>query len=88
MFIERFIHREFGYCYFIFDPNPTIYNLYIEEEYRGKGLSKVLLKYCIDEIRNTGYVGDIFIEVTPYDCNISQEKLARFYKNNGLKFFQ
>lgn len=84
--IEDFIHRRYGYCYFEIEygKRPIIFNLYVHPEYRRQGYARKLLQYVIDEIRQTGYIGEIDIEAVPREQSISKEKLESFYKNMGL----
>ena len=83
---EDFIHRKYGYCYFEIEhgKKPIIFNLYVHPEYRRQGYARKLLQYVISEIRQTGYIGDIDIEVSPRENSISKEKLESFYVSMGL----
>ena len=86
---EDFIHNRFGYCFYTMvddeTTEPFIYNLYVHEEYRRLGHSIKLLKYIINEIRETGYRGSIKIEAIPKDDSIPLEKLIEFYESLGLE---
>lgn len=87
---EDFIHMKFGYCYYTTEKSDAwktgavIYNLYVHPEYRRQGKSRKLLQYAINEIRESGYMGEIGIEATPRDDSISIDKLISFYKSMNL----
>lgn len=81
---ELFVHTHYGWCYYALDEYPMLYGLYIEEMYRGKGLSKVLINFCINEIRNYGYSGNINIQVLPQEECMSTIDLTQYYKSFGL----
>jgi GNAT superfamily N-acetyltransferase len=81
---EDFIHNKFGYCYYSLKEH-LIYNLYIRSQYRRCGHSKKLLKYVINEIRKTGYIGEIKIQAKPEEDSISSDKLIEYYKSMGLE---
>lgn len=85
---ENFIHNKFGYCYYSLEPYPIIFNLYIEPEYRKQGHSKKLLQYVINEIRNTGWAGEIEIEAKPRENSINEERLIKYYEDMGLKIIE
>ena len=87
---EDFIHNKYGYCYYNIEPgkNPIIFNLYVHPQYRRKGHAKKLLRYVINEIRQTGYKDEIDIEVSPRENSISVEKLALFYKSMDLNIIK
>lgn len=84
---ENFIHNKYGYCYYSFEANgiATIFNLYVEPEYRQKGHAKNLIQLVISEIKNTGYNKEIQIEAQPRENSIDIETLVTFYKRMGLK---
>jgi GNAT superfamily N-acetyltransferase len=82
-----FIQTKYGYCYFEIEAgkNPIIWNLYIHPQYRKQGYAKKTLQYVVNEIRQTGYGGDIDIEPDPRDDSISYENLCAFYLSLGLR---
>lgn len=82
---ENFIHNKFGYCYFDTskEPNPIIFNLYINPEYRGNGYAEKILKQVICEIKCDGYTGQIDIEAKPRE-DIELKRLVSFYKRLNL----
>lgn len=83
---DDFIHTKYGYCYYsLEDGKATIYNLFIEPEYRKKGLARKLLEMVIDVIRNEGVTEDIEISAEPRDKSIDLESLKRFYRSMDLK---
>lgn len=67
---EDFIHTKYGYCFYILNPKPFIYNLYIHPQYRKLGHSRTLLEFIITEIRKTGYDGKIQIQAKPREDSI------------------
>lgn len=81
-----FIHTKHGYCYFEMEPGkfPIVFNLFIHPEYRKQGHAKKLLEYVINEIRQSGYMGEINIEAAPRQDSISFHNLAVFYMSMGL----
>jgi GNAT superfamily N-acetyltransferase len=85
--MENFIHDKYGWCYYAIEQNkkPIIFGLFTKLKYRGNGYGKKHLEYVINEIRNTGYVGEIEIEVLPKEKNINKERLIAFYGKLGLK---
>jgi GNAT superfamily N-acetyltransferase len=80
---DNFIHNKYGHCYYSLDDH-LIYNLYVHQEYRRQGHSKVLLEYAINEIRKTGYTGEIKVEAIPREDSISKENLIAYYKSMNL----
>jgi len=90
------IENEFGYCYYLFDHDCTeddklyaeVYKLYIYPEFRRQGKARDILQQVIEEIRKTGYLDDIRIEVSPKEESISLEKLTLFYKCMGFKVYE
>lgn len=89
---EDFIQNKFGYCFYSINLEAkypvVIYNLYVYPKYRRKGNARKLLQYIINEIRYTGYTGEIEIEAKPKENSISLENLISFYKNMGLKIIK
>jgi ribosomal protein S18 acetylase RimI-like enzyme len=83
--LEDFIQNRFGYCFYEVPGIALIYNLYVHPEYRLQGKAKILLQHVVNEIRETGYNGEIEIEVAPREDAISIEKLGLFYEKMGLK---
>jgi GNAT superfamily N-acetyltransferase len=83
---EDFIHTKYGYCYYEMEPGkkPIIFNLYIHPQYRRHGHAKKLLNHVIKEIRESGYAGEIEIEVSPRENSIKKDQLEKFYLNMGL----
>ncbi len=84
---ENFINTQYGYCYYDLK-DYFIYNLYINKDYRHKGCAKRLIEYAINEIRQTGYIGDIGIQVEPRENSISKADLINFYERMGLKIIK
>ena len=84
MDVDDFIQTKYGYCFYAFEP-CVIYNLYTNPEYRGQGRAKRLLQLVIDEIRETGYAGEIEIEASPRENCIPEEALVELYNTFGLK---
>lgn len=86
----NFIHTPYGYCYYHLDKPVSsggtylIYGLYVYAEYRRKGHSKRMLRFLIDEIRNTGYAGVIYIKAEPEENSISIDALVKYYQEMGL----
>ncbi len=86
----NYIHTSGGHCYYELDKpveeggTYLVYNLYVHEEYRGKGYAKRMLQYVIDEIRGTGYTGKIYVKAESYLTSISNRDLAKFYTRMGL----
>lgn len=84
--MEDFIQTRFGYCFYeVREDSALIYNLFIHPEYRGQGKARKLLRLVIDEIRDTGYTGDIKIEANPKEEGIDLGQLIEFYTSMGLK---
>ena len=83
---DDFIHNKFGYCYYEIESgkHPIIFNLFVNPQYRRQGHAKWLLHYVINEIRQTGYKGEIDIEAAPRENSIDREKLVIFYASMGL----
>lgn len=77
--METYISTHYGYCYYDLK-NHLIYNLYVYPDYRNKGYAKRLLQYAINEIRQTGYTGEIYIQAEPREDSISKADLISFYK--------
>lgn len=77
----------YGYCHYCIysDKKALIYNLYTEPQYRRHGNAKRRLKYTIELIRATGFVGEIEIEVMPRERSISRTNLEKFYRSLNLK---
>ena len=84
---ENFYHDKYGYCYYDINPGktPIIFNLYIEPQYRRQGHARKHLQIVINEIRKTGYEGEIEIEAAPRENSIEYERLVVFYRSMGLK---
>lgn len=83
---EDFIQNRFGYCFYeIKEDSALIYNLYVNPEYRLKGKARHLVSICINEIRQFGYCGEIFIQAIPKEKDIDKERLKSFYVKMGLK---
>ena len=84
--IEDFIQTRCGYCFYEVEPgkNPIIFNLYVHLQFRRQGHAKELLDYVMGKIRQTGWSGDIDIEVAPREESISAENLEQFYRKMGL----
>ena len=78
---DDFIHNKYGYCYYEIEPgkNPIIFNLFVNPQYRRRGHAKWLLQYVINEIRKTGYNGEIGIEASPRENAIEKDKLSNFH---------
>lgn len=72
-----------GFCSFEIDDNKaSVYGFAVLPNYRGKGLSKVLLAEILRQIQSEG-VDDIYLEVD------SENEIAyKLYKNFGFKSFQ
>lgn len=86
---ELFVENAFGYCFYelvceTYDNKPLIYNLYVYPEHRMHGEATHLLRLAISAIRDSGYAGEIVVEVQPRENSISVEKLSSFYESNGL----
>ena len=83
---ENFIHNKYGYCYYQIckTDGAIVYNLYVEPEYRRKGHAKHLIQLAINEIRETGYGKEIFIQAQPRENSINIGNLVAFYKRMGL----
>ena len=82
---EDFIQNRFGYCFYSIGKSCVVYNLYIHPKYRKQGRARKLLTFVINEIRESGYNGDIGIEVSPRGKSINLTSLTVFYKDMGLK---
>lgn len=84
--MEDFIQNRFGYCFYeVQEDSALIYNLYVHSEYRRQGKAKILLKHAINEIRFSGYIGEIEIEVLPRENFVDLKTLSSFYERMGLK---
>lgn len=81
---ENFIQTKFGYCFYTLDSPAFIYGLYIHPQYRRRGHSKILLKFVISAIRESGYTGEIHIEAEPEKESIGIKDLIRYYEQLGL----
>ncbi|MBQ7003099.1 MAG: GNAT family N-acetyltransferase [Oscillospiraceae bacterium] len=88
--LTRYIHTNAGHCYYELNKPVAdggtylIYDLYVYFEYRRKGYARKMLQYLIDEIRSTGYQGDIYIKAEPRCDSISIANLVQFYTDMGL----
>lgn len=83
---ENFIHNKYGYCYYSVDQKSAIvFNLYVRPKYRRKGHARELIQFVINEIRKTGYAGEIQIEARPKRTKIDLKRLIQFYQGMGLK---
>lgn len=79
----NFIQNKFGYCFYSIDDfdKATIFNLYINLEYRRKGHAKNLLQCVINEIKEiNGYETDIYIEAKPRENRLVLKNLLTFIK--------
>lgn len=85
---ENFIQTKFGYCFYSLDDCPFIYNLYVCPQYRRCGHSRMLLGLVINEIRKSGYEGEIRIQAKPREDSISLVDLTRYYKSMGLVIYK
>lgn len=84
--MEDFIQTRFGYCYYEVTPNSAfVYGLFVHPEDRRQGKTRRLLTLVIEEIRATGYNGEIGIEAIPKEDGIDLCRLGRFYTSMGLK---
>lgn len=86
---EYYVEDEFtrSFCFYTFDnggARAVIYNLYVYPEFRRRGSATKLLTRAIEEIRNTGYAGEIVIEAIPRENSISKEDLVAFYEKMSL----
>lgn len=84
---ENFIQNKYGYCFYSHGDRPMLFNLYVNPEYRGDGNSRKLIKLAISEIRDTGYRGEIGVEVKPRP-GIDSERLKMYYKEFGLSIIE
>jgi ribosomal protein S18 acetylase RimI-like enzyme len=83
------VETDYGFCEYAFEEGYThIYNLFVFSEYRRNGKARELLKLAIEEIRKSGYDGEIQIVAEPQEKSIDKEKLIEFYKSMGLQVFQ
>ena len=82
---ENFIHDKYGYCYYDLKDKPFIFGLFVEPEHRRKGNARKYLQYVINEIRASGYKGEIEIEAKPEAEDIIRDRLVLFYESMGLK---
>lgn len=86
---ERTIINKFGYCYYeIKEDYVHIFNLFVYRKFRRKGRAKEILQNAINEIRKTGYTGEIQIVADPDECSISLIKLRVFYLSMGLEVYE
>ena len=53
--------------------NGFIYELYVKETYRGKGISKVLMNVAIEQLRQEGY---------------SEVRLSAYVGNHAIKLYE
>ena len=86
---EQFIHTKYGWCFYTLDyvNYPIIYGLNVEKMYRRQGNATHLLALVINEIRESGYQGPIYIHAQPKENSITVEDLTIFYKKMGLTIF-
>ena len=61
-----------------------LYGLYIEPKYRRKGHATKILEMVIREIRSSGCLECIEIEVDPQENSIDPHNLEMFYIKMGL----
>ncbi len=88
MHLGKCIKKKFGHCCYSFEDNYVyIYNLLILPEYRNKGMARIILQIAIDEIRKTGYIGEIAIVAKSKEKCIDIERLKKFYKSMNLQVF-
>lgn len=86
--MDKTVQTEFGQCsYGIEDDFVHIYDLYIPPCFRQQGRARKILQQAIEEIRLTGYAGEIQIVANPYDNSIDVNVLASFYKRMGLAVY-
>lgn len=84
---ENFIQTKFGYCFYSLNSTVFIYNLYVHPQYRRCGHSRMLLGLVINEIRKSGYEGEIFIQVEPREDSIKLTDLTKYYESMGLVIY-
>lgn len=85
--MKNIISNEYGHCHYCVCKEENcsmIYNLFVEEEHRRNGKGKEFTKRAINNIRATGYKGDIKIVAEPEENSISKEDLVKFYEKMGL----
>ena len=81
------IENEFGHCSYCIceDVNHSmIFNLHVFKEHRRQGHGSAMIKQYIEEIRATGYKGDIEV-VADSDDGIDRDVLVKLYESFGLK---
>lgn len=86
--MKDILSNDYGHCHYCVCANEDcsmIYNLFVEEKHRRKGYAKSFVIQAIDEIRKTGYLGDIKIVAEPESESISKEELIKFYEKMSLK---
>lgn len=82
---ENFIHIKQGWVCWTFDPQPMIYNLFVEAEYRNKGFARKLIRMAKREIDSVIHgVGVIQIQANPNEQGIDTQRLIEFYQQEGL----
>ncbi len=88
MIKDDFVQTAYGYCFYNFEgKNAFIYGLYVYPKHRRQGKARRLLVLVIDEIKATGYDGEIEIEVDPKENSITKEDLENFYRSMGLRVY-
>lgn len=96
---EQIVCTEAACCQYIFEYDPpyddglsgvnvVVFGLYVVPGCRRTGEARKILKLVIDEIRSSGYTGDIRIQAKPVDDSIPLDKLVAFYESMGLKIIE
>ncbi len=83
------IITSFGRCYWSLQEGYVhIYDLFVKNERRGRGLAKYLLQQAINGIREAGHTKEICIVADPMESSIDRVRLSSFYKKMGLDVYE
>lgn len=89
MIKDGYIETVFGRCFWSIEIDYAhVYNLFVNPEYRGKGIARHLLNRAISEIRDCGYTEPICIVSDPKDEYIDRQRLANFYSSMGFEVYE
>ena len=82
---DRFIHTEYGYCYYCVDCDGAwVWGLYIEKDMRKRGCARRILSIIANEIKSISPTVPIYIEPEPEENSIGLTDLISFYEEFGF----